>query len=172
MSDRKKMFDYNFYPILERIAEASIQNNWHLAVAESCTGGLLASALTELAGSSQWFECGWVTYSNEAKINYLGVSKKILEQYGAVSSETVCAMVNGIFKNSIANLGISISGIAGPAGGTLDKPVGTVWIGYGLRDQWIKSQHFHFEGNRREIRMQSVAEALKLIEKCNKKPFF
>lgn len=128
------------------------EKDMKLAVAESCTGGLIAADITERTGSSNWFECGFVTYSNVSKIKLLSVSAKTIEQYGAVSEQTAVEMVQGVFKHSCADIALSVTGIAGPAGGTEEKPVGTVCFAYGIVDQQIMSKSMLFSGNRHEIR--------------------
>lgn len=131
-----------------------------LVTAESCTGGMIAAAITDRARSSLVFERGFVTYSNDAKKEILDVSLKILEEYGAVSAETAIAMVRGALDHSRAELALSVTGIAGPDGGTRDKPVGLVYIGYGMREDAIHSAEHHFEGDRASIRQQAVKAAL------------
>lgn len=131
-----------------------------LATAESCTGGGVASTVTEIAGSSAWFERGFVTYSNQAKVDMLGVSTDTLARFGAVSEATVREMVAGALRNSQAQVGLAVSGIAGPGGGTVDKPVGTVWFAWGIKGG-TPVAHLHLlAGNRAEIRMQAVRIAL------------
>ena len=127
-----------------------------LAVAESCTGGLIAGGLTDLAGSSAWFDCGFVTYSNAAKMRLLSVSEQTLEQFGAVSEETAIEMTQGVLANSEANIALSVTGIAGPSGGSDAKPVGTVCFAYGIEKQQIISKTMLFSGNRQQIRESSV----------------
>ena len=133
-----------------------------LALAESCTGGLASAAITEISGSSAWFDRGFVTYSNAAKIEMLGVAAETLEKFGAVSEETAREMVLGALKNSHAQIAASITGIAGPSGGTPEKPIGTVCFGFALKNQ-LFSQSQHFTGNRDSIRKQSVEYALKQL---------
>lgn len=131
-----------------------------IATAESCTGGAIAKLITEIPGSSAWFERGFVTYSNLAKIEMLGVDPKIIERYGAVSEETATAMVEGTLAHSAASYAIAVTGVAGPDGGTPDKPVGTVfiaWKGRGRGPVVVKRQ---FSGDRHQIRAQSVKIAL------------
>jgi|SRR5450830_447987 len=131
-----------------------------LAIAESCTGGLCSSLITEIAGSSAWFDSGYVTYSNQAKVQVLGVSTTTLETHGAVSEQTAIEMALGCLRNGRVNIAASITGIAGPTGGTPDKPVGTVcfaWVGLGLT---TISKTEHFNGNRQQIREQSANTAL------------
>ena len=132
-----------------------------LAVAESCTGGWIAKALTDVAGSSAWFERGFITYSNEAKLAMLGVRQASLDAHGAVSEIVVREMAEGAADWSLAKVSVAVSGIAGPDGGSPDKPVGTVWVGWRWADGKVLSQHFLFQGDRESIRRQSVLEALK-----------
>jgi len=131
-----------------------------LATAESCTGGGVAQAVTEIAGSSAWFERGFVTYSNLSKQQMLGVSDTTLGQYGAVSEAVVREMVAGALHNSQAQLALAVSGIAGPDGGTPEKPVGTVWFAWGIRHGAIHAQRHQFAGNRSAVRAQAVRIAL------------
>ncbi len=134
-----------------------------LATAESCTGGGVAQAVTEVAGSSTWFDRGFITYSNLSKQQMLGVSGAALAQYGAVSEAVVREMVAGALRNSTAHIALSVSGIAGPDGATPDKPVGTVWFAWGMRDGVIHAQVHHLLGNRAEVRVKSVRIALQGI---------
>lgn len=127
-----------------------------LATAESCTGGAVASAITDIAGSSEWFERGFITYSNEAKREMLGVAQEILTRYGAVSEAVVHEMVAGALYHSHAQVALAVSGIAGPAGGMPDKPVGTVWFAWGIKGRQCVARLHHLSGSRAEIRMQSV----------------
>ncbi|MDM8560363.1 CinA family protein [Candidatus Parabeggiatoa sp. HSG14] len=138
------------------------QNNWHLVTAESCTGGWLAEAVTAIAGSSAWFDRGFITYSNVAKQEMLGVSSETLAKYGAVSKQTVLEMVNGALAHSHAQVGVAISGIAGPSGGTPDKPIGTVWIAYAVPHN-VYAQHNYFRGGRFSIRQQAVMTVLERL---------
>lgn len=134
-----------------------------IVTAESCTGGLLAKCLTDLAGSSDYFERGWVTYSNEAKQAELGVQSSLLARFGAVSEEVALAMVRGALDKTTAHHAIAVTGIAGPTGGTRKKPVGTVWIGWGYRQAGrvrIHATRFSFRGRRDAVRRRSVATAL------------
>ena len=131
-----------------------------LVTAESCTGGGVASAVTEIAGSSAWFDRGFVTYSNQAKMDMLGVSPSTLLRYGAVSEATVREMVAGALRHSQARIALAVSGIAGPGGGTTDKPVGTVWFAWGLKDGVMFSRLHQLVGDRAEIRDQAVHIAL------------
>jgi nicotinamide-nucleotide amidase len=135
------------------------QNDWHIVTAESCTGGWLSQAITAIAGSSAWFERGFITYSNAAKQDMLNVRPQTLAKYGAVSEQTVLEMVNGALTHSQAQVGVAISGIAGPSGGTPDKPVGTVWIAYAFPNN-VYALPNYFRGNRYSIREQAVIMAL------------
>jgi PncC family amidohydrolase len=126
-----------------------------LTTAESCTGGLISAAITEVAGSSDIFDRGFVTYSNEAKIAMLGVSLITLETYGAVSEQTAGEMVKGALKNSLSDVAVSVTGIAGPSGGTPEKPVGLVYIGIANKQETKVFKHI-FKGNRSEVRQQTV----------------
>jgi nicotinamide-nucleotide amidase len=132
-----------------------------LATAESCTGGWIAKVLTDIAGSSEWFESAIVSYSNTAKKHFLRVPEGVLLDHGAVSDRTVIAMIQGIFLETPADAGVSVSGIAGPGGGNAQKPVGTVWIAVGLRDQMVHTRHYQFQGDRNAVRLQTVEAALK-----------
>jgi len=131
-----------------------------LATAESCTGGGIAQAITEVAGSSAWFERGFVTYSNLSKQQMLGVREETLRQHGAVSELTVREMVAGALQQSEAQVALAVSGIAGPGGGIADKPVGTVWFAWGLKNGEIVAERHQFSGNRHEVRNQAVHIAL------------
>ena len=134
-----------------------------LATAESCTGGGIAQAITEVAGSSAWFERGFVTYSNLSKQQMLGVREATIMQHGAVSEMTVREMAGGALQHSTAQVALAVSGIAGPDGGTADKPVGTVWFAWGLKHGETRAQRFQLNGNRAEVRAQSVRIALQGI---------
>lgn len=131
-----------------------------LVTAESCTGGWIAKAVTDIAGSSAWFDCGMAAYSYEAKQALLGVRPQTLEVHGAVSRETVIEMVSGALVNSGASIAVAVTGIAGPGGGSEDKPVGTVWIGWKRRGGYAMAEVFHFDGDRDAVRRQTVANAL------------
>jgi len=143
-----------------KLAKKLIANNKVIAAAESCTGGWIAKSITDNNGSSQWFDCSIVTYSNRAKQNLLGVQKNTLDNYGAVSQPVVKEMVLGLLDRCDANIGVSISGIAGPEGGTQDKPVGTVWIAWAKPGIFIEAVKFKFSGDREQVRLQAVFEAL------------
>lgn len=137
-----------------------------LVTAESCTGGWVAKALTDVAGSSQWFECGYVTYSNAAKARDLGVAAHTLESFGAVSEQTAREMAEGALRLSGVNVALAVTGIAGPDGGTAEKPVGTVWFCAAARSGTavdIIAEQQHFDGDRAAVRSGSVRHALRLI---------
>jgi len=145
---------------VEKLAKLLIQRNGVLASAESCTGGWLAKSCTDLAGSSAWFDRGFVTYTNNAKNEMLGVDMALIDAHGAVSEETVGAMVDGVLEQSPADIAVAISGIAGPSGGSATKPVGTVCFGWKMRggDSLLKT--VHFDGGREVVRAQAVEYAL------------
>ncbi len=131
-----------------------------LATAESCTGGLIAAAVTAVSGSSAWFDRGFVTYSNEAKIDLLGVPPGTLAACGAVSEETVRAMAAGALARSRADVAVAVTGVAGPTGGTPDKPVGTVWLAWGCRGGPVRTALHRFAGDREAVRAATVTAAL------------
>ena len=147
------------------VAELLQARGQMLVTAESCTGGWIAKTLTDLAGSSAWFEAGVVAYSYEAKEALLGVNPRTLERTGAVSQETVMEMVSGALARFGAGVAVAVTGIAGPGGGTPDKPVGTVWIGWKRRGGYAHARIFQFAGDREAVRRQTVAEALAGIRK-------
>lgn len=133
-----------------------------VCTAESCTGGMIAKSFTDLAGSSAWFERGFVTYSNESKTEMLGVSASVIEQYGAVSEPVATAMATGALKNSHADYSIAVTGVAGPGGGSDEKPVGTVWIGIGSTNQ-VVAQTYLFDGDRENIRLLTMQTAIERL---------
>ncbi len=141
----------------ERLAAAREQ----LVTAESCTGGWIAKCLTDIAGSSAWFDCGMVVYSYEAKQAMLGVRPQTIEEHGAVSRETAVEMVSGALVRSGASIAVAVTGIAGPGGGSDDKPVGTVWIAWKRRGGYAAAEVFHFGGDREAVRRQTVGQALR-----------
>jgi nicotinamide-nucleotide amidase len=143
----------------QALAELLRQRQWRLASAESCTGGLIAAACTELAGSSDWFERGFVTYSNAAKTELLGVPAALIEAHGAVSEAVAQAMARGALAHAHAEVALAVTGIAGPSGGSADKPVGTVWFGWALPGR-VWSECRRFDGDRAAVRQASVAHAL------------
>lgn len=144
----------------EQLAKLLLHKKKKLAVAESCTGGWLAKSLTDIAGSSQWFERGFVTYSNAAKREMLGVLPATLAREGAVSEAVVLEMASGVLAHSAADIAVAISGIAGPGGGVPGKPVGTVCFGLEEKNVLLQTDTQHFEGDREAVRRQSVAHAL------------
>ncbi|MBK1693230.1 damage-inducible protein CinA [Chromatium weissei] len=143
-----------------RLGELLQTRGWRLVTAESCTGGWVAKIITDIAGSSLWFDRGFVTYSNAAKQDMLGVNSALIAAQGAVSEAVVQAMVRGALAHSLAEIAIAISGIAGPNGGSISKPVGTVWIGWSLPNGSIHSRCFQFTGDREAVRYQAVTTAL------------
>jgi nicotinamide-nucleotide amidase len=142
-----------------QLAGKLLERGWMLATAESCTGGLIAAACTELSGSSRWFERGFVTYSNEAKAESLGVDPALLQAHGAVSEVVARAMAFGAIRHSRAQVAIAVTGIAGPTGGSAQKPVGTVWFGFSV-DGRLHSETVRFPGDRQAIRQATVRHAL------------
>jgi nicotinamide-nucleotide amidase len=149
--------------LVESLAGRLLARGWRLATAESCTGGLLAAACTDLAGSSRWFERGWVTYSNEAKHSDLGVPGATLARHGAVSEPVVLAMADGARARSGAALAVSVSGIAGPDGGTPGKPVGLVWFAVACEGLPTRAVQRQFPGDRAAVRAASVRAALEAL---------
>ncbi|MCG9727857.1 nicotinamide-nucleotide amidase [Vibrio brasiliensis] len=147
----------------QQLGELLDQHHLVLTTAESCTGGGVSAAITDIAGSSAWFDRAFITYSNEAKMEMLGVAEQTLQSFGAVSEQTVEEMVKGAVANSNANIGVSISGIAGPGGATEDKPVGTVCFGWADETGWLKVATYHFAGDRSQVRQQAVETALKVL---------
>lgn len=141
------------------------QRGQMLVTAESCTGGWIAKTLTDIAGSSAWFEAGLVAYSYEAKQALLGVRPETLAQHGAVSQETVVEMVSGALARYGASVAVAVTGIAGPGGATPGKPVGTIWIGWKRRGGYAQAQVFQFDGDRESVRRQTVAAALIGVQK-------
>lgn len=151
-------------PLVEQLAARLLQRQWLLATAESCTGGLIAGACTDLSGSSNWFERGFVTYSNAAKSEQLGVPATLIDAHGAVSEEVARAMATGAIKQSHAQVAVAVTGVAGPTGGTAEKPVGLVWFGFVLPDQ-VLTEKMHFAGDRAAVRAATVRHALlRLLE--------
>ena len=149
----------NSIDLTKTLAEILLSRNWTVSLAESCTGGLVSATLTELAGSSEWFERGYITYSNEAKTECLDVPAQLIESHGAVSEPVAKAMAEGARINSGSDVAISITGIAGPSGGTAEKPVGTVCFGWATENQTL-SKTIHFDGDRQAVRQQATEFAL------------
>jgi nicotinamide-nucleotide amidase len=157
------------YALAEQLGAILLKRKLHCAVAESCTGGALAAAITEVPGSSQWFDRGFVTYTNPSKQELLAVPSQVITTHGAVSEETVRYMAEGVLAHSDAFVSVGISGIAGPGGGSVDKPVGTVWIAWAGDYQPTHAECFLFKGNRAAIREQAVEAALQgLLKRCEK----
>jgi nicotinamide-nucleotide amidase len=161
--------DFDRISTMEQI-EAEIGNllrkaGYRLSTAESCTGGLLGHRLTNVPGSSEYFLGGVISYSNEAKVELLSVSADTLAHNGAVSAETVLEMVSGVCKRFGSEAGVAISGVAGPGGGTGEKPVGLVWVAVSLPGV-ITSKHYQFRGGREEVKAQAAEAALQLLKDC------
>ena len=149
-------------PPVTRLCEGLLARGWMMATAESCTGGMIAAACTDLAGSSQWFERGFVTYSNEAKTEMLSVDAALIADHGAVSEVVARAMAHGAVRHSRAQVAVAVTGIAGPTGGSATKPVGTVCFGF-MVDGRLVSETRRFDGDRAQVRAQTVAHALQRL---------
>lgn len=157
----------DLYALAGKVGRQMQDRGRRLVTAESCTGGWIAQCVTSIPGSSRWFERGFVTYSNESKQDLLGVPAEVIATHGAVSAETVAAMVGGALAHSRADCAVAVSGIAGPEGGSPDKPVGTVWLAWQLRGTAPVTRCFRFEGDRESVRRQAVMAALEgLIDVC------
>jgi nicotinamide-nucleotide amidase len=155
----------DFEPAVLALAAALRSRGWRIAAAESCTGGLIAAACTSVAGSSDWFERGFVTYSNEAKVEMLQIREPLLASFGAVSAEAAAAMALGALANSRADWSIAVTGIAGPGGATPGKPVGTVWLAIARRGEpSARVQRLQLEGDRAAVRGQTAAQALAALQ--------
>lgn len=151
-------------PLAAALADLLLKKELKLVTAESCTGGLIASACTDLAGSSAWFERGFVTYSNDAKTELLGVDERILRRAGAVCEGVARAMVLGALERSHAQVAVAVTGVAGPTGGSPAKPVGTVWFGFAVPGK-VVTQKCHFDGDRAAVRSATVRHAFsRLLE--------
>lgn len=157
--------DDHLHQLSQRLGEQLLQRNWRIATAESCTGGGVAAAITAIPGSSTWFEYGIVSYANAAKEKLLGVSSETLAREGAVSEAVVIEMARGVLALSGADIAVAISGVAGPGGGSAEKPVGTVWFAWVMKNGKIKTELQHIEGDRNEVQMQAVICALNGV--CN-----
>ncbi|PPE66246.1 CinA family protein [Caldimonas caldifontis] len=149
--------------LLTALAQGLRSQRWRLVTAESCTGGLVAAACTSIAGSSDWFERGYVTYSNEAKTESLGVPAELIERHGAVSREVAMAMVMGALQRSGAQVGVATTGIAGPGGGSPRKPVGTVWFAWARAQDFVEAECRHFPGDRTRVRAAATRHALQRV---------
>ena len=152
--------DSQLQALAERVGTQLRAARQMLVTAESCTGGWIAKMVTDIAGSSDWFDCGLVAYSYEAKQALLSVNPHTLETHGAVSRETAIEMVSGALVHSGASVAVAVTGIAGPGGGTSDKPVGTVWVAWKRRGGYPQAELFQFEGDRDAVRRQTVRAAL------------
>ena len=148
--------------LIGRLADLMVKNGLFLATAESCTGGMIAAACTDLAGSSAWFERGFVTYSNAAKTELLGVDAALIALHGAVSEPVVRAMALGAIRHSQAQMSVAVTGVAGPTGGSATKPVGTVWFGFSVRGM-LTSEVMRFEGDRASVRAATVLHAVQRL---------
>ena len=152
--------DFELEQLSRDVGDWLVARGYVLATAESCTGGWIAEVVTATSGSSAWFDRGWVTYSNEAKQQMLGVPVATIAAEGAVSKAVVCAMAEGALAHSNASHAIAVSGIAGPSGGSPEKPVGTVWIAWAALDGETRAKLYHFDGGREAVRQQTVCSAL------------
>ena len=150
----------NLQQLSEQVGQRLLADKLFLVTAESCTGGGIAQCITDIAGSSQWFDRGFVTYTNQSKQDLLGVSEKTLSTYGAVSEQTVIEMVQGALMNSPADVAVAVSGIAGPGGGSLEKPVGLVWHAWATRNKQPVVLGEQYLGNRQQVRTQAIETAL------------
>jgi nicotinamide-nucleotide amidase len=159
----------SFKPAVERLASALAARGERIAAAESCTGGLVAAACTARAGSSDWFERGFVTYSNEAKTELLGVDAALIAAHGAVSEEVARAMAAGALARSRATLAAAVTGIAGPGGAVPGKPVGTVWLAWGRRGA-LQAERLQLGGDRDAVRAATVAQALQRLAEAAEQP--
>lgn len=158
------MFEAEILALARSVLDACRTRNWRLATAESCTGGLVAGALTAIAGSSDVVERGFVTYSNRAKSELLGVPPEIIAEHGAVSAETAAAMAQGAITHAPVDLAISVTGVAGPGGATATKPVGLVLFGLAQRDGTCRTERRVFAGDRAEVRQAALELALRLLD--------
>lgn len=152
------------HALCARLADRLQRQNWKLATAESCTGGMIAAACTDLPGSSAWFERGWVSYSNEAKTELLGVDPALIARHGAVSEAVARAMVQGALQHAHAQVALAVTGIAGPGGASPGKPVGTVWFGWATPDG-VSTETRHFAGDRAAVRAATMHHALAQLER-------
>jgi nicotinamide-nucleotide amidase len=148
--------------LVPQLAMELLQRGQRVCTAESCTGGLIAKSFTDLAGSSDWFDRGFVTYSNAAKSEMLGVPASLIDDYGAVSEAVASAMASGALRHSEADYAIAVTGVAGPGGGSEDKPVGTVWIAVASTDQ-LHAQCHHFDGDRAAVREATLVSAIEVL---------
>jgi nicotinamide-nucleotide amidase len=157
-----------FEPLLKPLAQGLEQRGWRMACAESCTGGWLAAVCTHWPGASGWFDRGWVTYSNQAKADMLGVPALLIEQSGAVSEPVACAMAQGALSRSVADVSVALTGVAGPSGGSAEKPVGTVWLAWATRETPAQALCLHASGSRSAIRQAAVVAALRVLVQASR----
>ena len=160
MDDFSVPADARLEKLVEDLAQRLSARGWNMATAESCTGGWIAKCCTDLAGSSAWFERGFVTYSNAAKMDSLGVDAGVLQESGAVSREVALQMAEGARRRTGVDIAVAVTGVAGPDGGTPEKPVGTVWFAWSCNGQAPEAELTRFKGDRDEVRRQSVAHAV------------
>jgi nicotinamide-nucleotide amidase len=165
----------NSIQLITRLAALACSKQLRVCTAESCTGGLIAKSFTDLAGSSDWFECGFITYSDASKTEMIAVPESVISEYGAVSEAVANAMASGALRNSTAHVSIAVTGVAGPAGGSADKPVGTVWIAVASDKHSVAKKHL-FQGDREAIRNATMLIAIEMMLQLlethaeNKKP--
>jgi nicotinamide-nucleotide amidase len=157
--------DETLAALARRAGEALLARGWQAATAESCTGGWVAKALTDVPGSSQWFGTGFVTYADAAKARELGVAEELLAEHGAVSEAVACALATGARQRAEVDAAVAVTGIAGPGGGSAEKPVGTVWFAWAYPDG-LASEQRHFAGGRDAVRRFAVAHALEGLRAC------
>jgi nicotinamide-nucleotide amidase len=160
-----KFSEHYIITLAEKLGQLLLKKKLKLVTAESCTGGGVAYAITAISGSSQWFDRGFVTYSNQSKQALLNISENLISTHGAVSEEVVKFMSQGALKNSLADISIAITGIAGPDGGSAEKPVGMIWFGITGKAFPTQTLCNHFSGNREEIRLLAIQEALEFLHK-------
>ena len=168
--ERCRIMDTELFALAEQLGRLLTANGKKIVTAESCTGGWIAQTITEIPGSSVWFDRGFISYSNAAKVQMLGVNPQTLEKYGAVSVETATEMAAGAIAHSDADLAIAVTGIAGPDGGSPDKPVGSVFIAWNYKNGDSKVDKKQFSGNRQQIREQTVKIAIEGVLQAAHKP--
>ncbi|SCK61482.1 nicotinamide-nucleotide amidase [Variovorax sp. HW608] len=162
MTQTSALSDLDTPALVQTLADLLQRKRWMMATAESCTGGLIAGACTDLSGSSNWFERGFVSYSNEAKTELLGVDPALIQAHGAVSEPVARAMAEGAVRHSRAQVAVAVTGVAGPTGGSPEKPVGTVWFGWSVDGQ-VRTEHRRFDGDRAAVRAATVHHALQAL---------
>ena len=148
--------------LVQQVADRLLKHRQKVCTAESCTGGLIAKTFTDLAGSSDWFERGFVTYSNQAKNEMLAVPLSVIEDYGAVSEAVATAMASGALRHSRADFSVAVTGVAGPGGGSDEKPVGTVWIALASAEQLV-AKRYQYDGDRQAVRAATLVTALEAL---------